>query len=107
MITKHVSKIALVAVVLAFAFGMAAVSTSHAQTTVVSSGYMFTRVLTIGSTGQDVMNLQVYLNANGYLVASVGAGSPGHESMYFGSKTKAALAAFQAAHGIQPAVAYF
>ncbi len=63
----------------------------------------FTRNLTIGSSGQDVKNLQVFLNDNGYTIASTGAGSPGDESTYFGARTAAALAKFQAASQITPA----
>jgi peptidoglycan hydrolase-like protein with peptidoglycan-binding domain len=67
----------------------------------------FTRDLTLGSTGADVQALQRWLNANGYLVASVGPGAPGQETMYFGGLTKAAVARFQAANNISPAVGYF
>ena len=75
--------------------------------TVTGSTYNFTRSLTLGSTGDDVKALQQYLNAQGYAVASSGAGSPGNESSYFGSLTQAALARFQAANGVSPAVGYF
>ncbi len=67
----------------------------------------FTRDLTVGSVGSDVMALQQMLNAKGFTVATMGAGAPGAESTYFGAKTKAALAAFQAANGITPAAGYF
>jgi len=58
--------------------------------------------LTIGSTGTDVSALQTYLVNNGYLVMPVGV-SKG----YFGPLTRAAVAAWQAANGITPAVGYF
>lgn len=67
----------------------------------------FTRDLTVGAKGDDVMCLQKTLNANGYAVAASGAGSPGNESSYFGPATKAALAKFQAAKGVTPSVGYF
>lgn len=67
----------------------------------------FNRNLTVGSTGADVLALQQFLNARGYAVASVGAGSPGNETQYFGGLTKAALARFQAANNIAPAVGFF
>ncbi|MBI3114755.1 MAG: peptidoglycan-binding protein, partial [Candidatus Harrisonbacteria bacterium] len=70
--------------------------------------YTFTRSLTVGSTGADVKALQQWLNANGYMVAQSGAaGSAGNETTYFGPATKRAVAAFQAARGITPAVGYF
>lgn len=72
-----------------------------------SSCSAFTRDLTVGSTGADVMDLQKILNGNGYPVASTGAGSPGNESTYFGSLTQSALAKWQAANGISPAAGYF
>ncbi len=65
----------------------------------VTSGYTFTRDLTIGSTGADVTALQNALIANGFTIA---AGATG----YFGSQTQAAVVAYQTAKGIAPAVGY-
>lgn len=67
----------------------------------------FTRNLTVGSNGSDVKALQKFLNSKGYVVASSGPGSVGNESTYFGPATRAALAKYQAAKGISPAVGYF
>lgn len=72
-----------------------------------SSLYNWTRDLTLGSTGADVKALQQFLNGQGFMVASSGVGSTGNETEYFGALTKAALASFQAAKGISPAVGYF
>ena len=56
--------------------------------------------MTVGSTGQDVRALQVYLNTHGYLIASKGLGSLGKETDTFGALTKMALMKFQKAHGL-------
>ncbi|HWA32295.1 MAG TPA: peptidoglycan-binding domain-containing protein [Candidatus Paceibacterota bacterium] len=57
-------------------------------------------VLKQGSTGANVMALQQALNGAGYTVSTSGAGSPGMESTFFGTKTKAAVMAFQTAKGL-------
>ncbi len=76
-------------------------------TTTGGSSYTFTRDLTIGSTGTDVMELQKFLNGKGFTINASGAGSAGQESTYFGSLTASALAKYQASKGIAPAVGYF
>ncbi|MEK7193217.1 MAG: peptidoglycan-binding protein [Patescibacteria group bacterium] len=60
----------------------------------------FTRNLTVGSKGADVTALQQILINGGYLKITTA-------TAYFGSLTKAALAAWQSANGISPAVGYF
>jgi peptidoglycan hydrolase-like protein with peptidoglycan-binding domain len=72
-----------------------------------ASPIAFTKDLEVGDTDAEVRALQVFLNAQGFVVATSGAGSPGNESSYFGARTKAALAAFQKARGITPAAGYF
>lgn len=67
----------------------------------------FSRNLTVGSSGLDVQTLQKYLNAKGFTVALTGPGSPGNETSFFGALTRAALARFQKANNISPAVGYF
>jgi hypothetical protein len=57
----------------------------------------FTRDLSQGDTGADVMDLQELLNANGFTVAVSGAGSPGMETEYYGPATAGAVAAMQEA----------
>ena len=66
----------------------------------------FTNNLTVGSYGSEVKNLQVFLNDNGYTIASKGPGSPGNESEYFGPITERALAKWQAANNL-PATGFF
>lgn len=71
------------------------------------SAVSFTRDLQLGSTGEDVRALQIYLNARGFTVAASGPGSAGQETAYFGPATQAALARLQASRDIAPAVGYF
>lgn len=63
--------------------------------------------LEFGMHSEYVRKLQSYLNANGFAIAVSGDGSIGHETLYFGPKTRTALAKFQRAHGVSPAVGYF
>ncbi len=69
--------------------------------------FFFTHVLTITNVNSEVKNLQIFLNANGYTVTTVGNGSPGHEINTFGPATRAAVAKFQKDHNILPSVGYF
>ena len=58
--------------------------------------YTFTRSLSQGSTGADVMNLQKFLNSmSDTTVAVSGAGSAGMETSYYGPATAAAVSKFQ------------
>lgn len=72
------------------------------STTSNTTGYNFTMNLTVGSTGGDVTSLQQFLVGGGYLNMPAGV-SYG----YFGPLTRSAVAAWQAANGITPAVGYF
>jgi hypothetical protein len=64
------------------------------------SAASFSVNLTMRSKGADVSALQSWLIGQGY---SIPAGATG----YFGGQTKTALAAYQTAKGISPAVGYF
>jgi peptidoglycan hydrolase-like protein with peptidoglycan-binding domain len=106
--TTATNKVARVAAVVA-GFGLvvssiapltAGAQTTTTTTTTSTTAVTFARNLTIGSTGTDVTALQTWLMGKGF---SIAAGATG----YFGSQTKAALAAYQAANGITPAVGYF
>ena len=66
-----------------------------------TSSYTFSKDLTLGSKGADVTALQQLLITKGYLTA---VSAP---TGYFGALTQKALAAYQSAEGISPAVGYF
>ncbi len=74
---------------------------TSSTTVVATAPYRFTRWLKQGMSGIDVRQLQEFLNAHGFLLASTGPGSSGDETTYFGTLTKAALITFQEAHSIR------
>jgi hypothetical protein len=57
--------------------------------------YFFKRNIDVGAKGEDVKELQKFLNRNGFAVAAKGVGSKGNETTLFGAATKNALIAFQ------------
>ncbi|MDD5068339.1 MAG: peptidoglycan-binding protein [Candidatus Pacebacteria bacterium] len=65
------------------------------------------RDLEFGLSGDDVKQLQIFLNSHGFLVATTGPGSSGNETNFFGALTRSALAEFQKANGITPTAGYF
>jgi len=67
----------------------------------------FTQNLYLGVSNAQVKCLQQYLNGAGFTVSTSGAGSVGNETNYYGGRTKAAVASWQAAKGVSPAVGYF
>jgi len=69
--------------------------------------FTFTQDEHFGLSGGQVMWVQEFLNGHGFQVAASGAGSPGNETAYFGGLTRAAVARWQAAAGISPAVGYW
>lgn len=86
----------------------AQISALQAQITALLGGgsstttcYNWSGNLTIGSTGPDVTTLQNYLTGTGHFTFSGGA------TGYFGPITQAAVAAWQAANGVAPAVGYW
>ena len=69
---------------------------SGSATSSSTCSYTFTRSLSQGTTGADVMNLQKFLNSDPDLVVSLsGAGSPGMETSYYGALTATAVSKFQ------------
>ncbi|MEK7636219.1 MAG: peptidoglycan-binding domain-containing protein, partial [Patescibacteria group bacterium] len=88
----------------------AQISALSAQLTALSGGSMssgssakcvFTKSLTMGMKGDDVTCLQNYLKGTGHFTYSGGA------TGFFGGVTKSAVAAWQSANGVSPAVGYF
>jgi len=72
-----------------------------------SSSFIFNHNLSLGSINNDVKQLQIYLNNNGYILAKTGPGSKGKETTKFAALTKAALIKFQKVNKIKPSVGYF
>lgn len=64
--------------------------------------FVFTRNLTLGSRGADVVALQTYLEAKGFMVMPAGV-----PKGYFGPLLRAALAKYQQVRGIHPHAGYF
>ncbi len=75
-------------------------NTSVAKASKTTTRYSWSRNLTIGSRGTDVLNLQKVLISKGYLTIK-------NPTTYFGPLTKSALIKYQRANGIAPAVGYF
>lgn len=70
--------------------------------------FSWSRSLSQGSTGADVMNLQKFLNLCADTQVSVyGAGAPGMETSTFGPATKAAVIKFQMKNQVYPTAGYF
>jgi chitodextrinase len=69
---------------------------------VIIKKFIFKKNLKLGDINNDVKELQKYLNAHGFIVAKIGAGSRGKETTKFGAATKAALIKFQKAKKIKP-----
>lgn len=65
-----------------------------------TTGGVVTRNLRIGMTNTEVKILQQLLNANGFIIASAGPGSPGSETTTFGQLTREAVRKFQCAKQI-------
>jgi len=74
---------------------------------IVVEKFIFYRDLYLGISGEDVKQLQVYLNSNEFLIAENGEGSKGNETDFFGQLTKSALVRFQKANNIEPSYGFF
>ncbi len=59
-------------------------------------GVNFNRNLSLGSRGEDVLELQKFLNSDpDTQISQTGPGSPGNETTYFGHLTRSAVISFQ------------
>ncbi len=83
---------------------LAQISALQSQLGTMGGGasYNFTKDLTLGSKGDDVVALQNFLESKGHLVMPQGVAKG-----YFGNLTKSALAKYQVAAGISPVAGYF
>jgi len=125
MIKSKITKFATLAVGMTFVFGVMAtpagaqtiaelqaqINALMAQLAALQGGtgstntgsvFQFNTDLTVGATGAAVTSLQQFLVGQGHLVMPAGV-SYG----YFGPITRAAVASWQAANGVAPAVGYW
>ena len=77
-----------------------------ATTLLVTTNYQFKRILKLGMVGDDVKQLQAWLNNHGFTVANSGAGSSGKETTFFGAATKKALILMQKKYNLSPFPGY-
>lgn len=72
-----------------------------------ASTELFFRNLTIGDSGSDVVQLQVFLNQNSATkILGTGPGSPGKETTYYGALTADAVRRYQELHSQEILVPY-
>lgn len=77
-------------------------STTTSTGSNAACSYTWTRNLSTGSTGDDVRQLQRFLNGNPQTqVAASGVGSPGNETSYYGPATARAVSKFQEMYAAQ------
>lgn len=74
------------------------VSSSPVANVVAKTKTLFARTLKLGSRGEDVKALQIFLNTNGFLISKDGPGSPGNETTTYGTLTVKAVMRFQEAY---------
>ena len=81
-------------------------ASKQAPSPATTNPFIFTKSLKLGSKGNDVKQLQIFLNGHGYPVATTGAGSTGKETTTFGPAVVKALSKFQKAQSIKEAGAF-
>jgi Putative peptidoglycan binding domain len=59
---------------------------------------LFSQNHQLWDTGSDIQSIQQFLNAQGFIIAQSGLGSPGHETTIFCTHTYHALVNFQSTH---------
>ncbi len=69
--------------------------------------FTFTKNLKYRDRNTDVLELQKFLNNNGFPISKSGIGSKGNETTYFGLATRSALIKYQKANNIKPTEGYF
>lgn len=67
-----------------------------------TGNFVFTHSWSFGEKGDEVRQIQKFLNSQGFLIAKAGPGSPGLETTMFGYLTKSAVIRFQRANNINP-----
>jgi hypothetical protein len=70
------------------------------QAIISHTGLTLTKNHHIGDKGEDIRAFQKWLNANGFVIATTGPGSPGSETSIFGTLTFKALIKFQKSKGL-------
>ena len=82
-------------------------NTPNITTTPTPFSFHFTRDLQLWDRGEDVRQLQIFLNTHGFILTDTGYGAPGNETSTFGYLTLKALIKFQKANNITPTHGYF
>ncbi len=108
-VQRLVLKLSLLLVFTAIAFSSYQITNAETPSAlaVPSTQLCGTFDLKLGMVGSEVLELQKYLNNNGYPVAQTSFGSKGQETTYFGELTKNALAKLQATHNLQATFGVF
>src|SRR5665213_541315 len=76
------------------------------SSTTASSAPIFSQTYQLWDVGPGIQSLQEFLNAQGFLLAQSGPGSPGEETVLLGLRTYHALIKYQTAHDL-PQTGYF